>query len=146
MRKTMKCRLRPARYQQCLMNKIPEICRPVYNQTFAYRAEPWEQHPEPLSLYETNALLPQWKQESLVLSTMHSHVLQNIQARVAHPYKAFFHQAKTIETPNYPQGVQQLVHIYSAVAVADLQICNMLWNGPLGGGVDVAWGQFSSIL
>jgi len=48
-----------------------EVCRLVYNQTLAYRTGPWEQPQEPLSLYETNALLPQWKQESLALSPAH---------------------------------------------------------------------------
>jgi transposase len=114
---------------------------------FAYRTEAWEQHQKPSSLYKTNLLLLWWKQESPALSLVHSQVLQNIQERVAYPYKAFFRQAKTSETSNCPQKVQQLVNTYSAVAVEDLQICNMVRNGSLGKSiVDVAWRQFSSIL
>ena len=71
MRKTMNCRLRPAKHQQYLANKPLGIRRLIYNQTIAYRTEAWEQRQEPLSLYKTNALLPQWKQESPVLSPGH---------------------------------------------------------------------------
>jgi transposase len=147
MRKTMKCRLFSTKYQQRLINKILEFCCLVYNQMLAYRTEPWEKHQGPLSLYEDSALLPQWKQESQALSALYLQVLQNIQARITHPYKAFFRQFKTSETPNYPQIVQQLVATYSAVTVEGLQICNMLWNGPRWRAiVDLAWGQFSRIL
>ena len=41
-------------------------------QTLAHRKEAWEQRQEALSLYETNAMLTQWKRERPALSQVHS--------------------------------------------------------------------------
>jgi hypothetical protein len=75
MRKTMNCRLRSAKKQYYFVNKTLEIYCPIYSQTIVYRIETWNQCQEPLLLYRTNALLPQWKQESPTLSSVHLQVL-----------------------------------------------------------------------
>src|SRR5438132_10318153 len=103
MRKTMKYRMYPTAHQQHLLDETLDMCRQVYNQTLAHRKEAWEQRQETLSLYQTNAMLTQWKQERPALSQVHSQVLQNAQERVDLAYKAFFRRVKGGETPGFPR-------------------------------------------
>ena len=103
MRKTMKYRLYPTRHQQRVLDETLDSCRQVYNQTLAHRKEAWEQRQDTLSLYETNAMLTQWKQEHPALATVHSQVLQNAQERVDLAYKAFFRRVKAGDTPGFPR-------------------------------------------
>jgi putative transposase len=81
-----------------------EECRWVYNETLAYRKQAWEERQESVSLYGTNALLPQWKQGRPSLKQVHSQVLQNAQERVDLAYKAFFRRVKAGEKEvGYPR-------------------------------------------
>ena len=103
MRKTSKYRLFPTKHQQQLLDGTLDTCRQVYNQTLAHRKEAWEQRQDTLSLYETNAMLTQWKQEHPALTSVHSQVLQNAQERVDLAYKAFFRRVKAGDTPGFPR-------------------------------------------
>jgi putative transposase len=103
MRKTMKYRLYPTKHQQRLLDETLDTCRQVYNQTLAHRKEAWAQRQETLSLYDTNAMLTQWKRERPVLSQVHSQVLQNAQERVDLAFKAFFRRCKAGDNPGYPR-------------------------------------------
>jgi putative transposase len=80
-----------------------ELCRSVYNETLAIRRSTWEQEHRTLSLYDTNKLLPPWKQEHPELKGVYSQVLQNVQARVDLAFKAFFCRSKAGEKPGYPR-------------------------------------------
>ena len=99
----MKYRLYPTARQQHLLDDTLETCRQVYNQTLAQRKEAWEQRQAPVSLYETNALLTQWKRQRPSLGSVHSQVLQNAQERVDLGYKAFFRRVKAGENPGFPR-------------------------------------------
>ena len=99
----MKYRLYPTKHQQRLLDETLDTCRQVYNQTLAHRKEAWEQRQETLSLYDTNAMLTQWKRERPVLSQVHSQVLQNAQERVDLAFKAFFRRCKAGDNPGYPR-------------------------------------------
>jgi putative transposase len=103
MRKTMRYRLYPTKRQAHLLEETLDTCRQVYNQTLAHRKEAWEQRQTTLSLYETNAMLTQWKRERAVLLQVHSQVLQNVQERVDLAYKAFFRRVKAGEEPGFPR-------------------------------------------
>jgi putative transposase len=93
----------PTSHQQHLLDETLDTCRQVYNQTLAHRKEAWEQRQDTLSLYETNAMLTQWKQEQPALTAVHSQVLQNAQERVDLAYKAFFRRVKAGEKPGFPR-------------------------------------------
>lgn len=67
------------------------------------RKNTWEQEQKTLSLYDTNKLLPIWKQAHPELVHVHSQVLQNVQERVDLAFKAFFRRAKAGEKPGYPR-------------------------------------------
>jgi putative transposase len=86
-----------------VLEETLDTCRQVYNQTLAHRKEAWEQRQATRSLYDTNAMLTQWKQERPALSQVHSQVLQNAQERVDLAYKAFFRRVKAGETPGFPR-------------------------------------------
>jgi putative transposase len=101
--KTFKYRLRPSKSQRTKLNQTLEHCRWVYNETLATRKNAWEQEHTSLSLYETNKLLPLWKQENPALKEVFSQVLQNVQERVDLAFKAFFRRVKAGEKPGYPR-------------------------------------------
>jgi len=103
MRKTFEYRLYPTARQERTLNQMLEECRWVFNQTLAYRKDAWEQRRESVSLYQTNALLPKWKQERPSLSIVYSQVLQQAQERVDLAFKAFFRRVKAGEKPGYPR-------------------------------------------
>lgn len=103
MRKTFVYRLSPTKAQTKVMLQMIEECRWVYNQTLAYRKDTWEQRGESISLYGTNRLLPQWKQERPGLAAVYSQTLQDAQERVDLAFKAFFRRVKAGENPGYPR-------------------------------------------
>jgi putative transposase len=97
-------RLHLTRGQQRLLEQQLEECRWVYNQTLAARRDAWEQRQETLGLYDTQALLPDWKAERCSLKLVHSQVLQNVQVRVDLAFKAFFRRVKAGESEvGYPR-------------------------------------------
>jgi len=100
---TFKYRLHPSKSQRTKLMHTLELCRFVYNETLATRRSTWEQEHRTLSLYDTNKLLPTWKQEHPELMGVYSQVLQNVQARVDLAFKAFFRRSKAGEKPGYPR-------------------------------------------
>ena len=103
MRKAYRYRLYPTKSQISQMEQTLELCRWVYNETLALRKKTWEQEQCSLSLYETNKLLTQWKQERPELKQVFSQVLQNCQMRVDLAFKAFFRRARAGDDPGYPR-------------------------------------------
>jgi putative transposase len=92
--------------QQRILEQQLEQCRWVYNQTLAARRDAWEQRQETLRLYDTQAMLPNWKAERPSLKLAHSQVLQNVQVRVDLAFQAFFRRVKAGEEPGYPRFKQ----------------------------------------
>lgn len=97
-------RLHLTKGQQRLLEQQLEECRWVYNQTLAARRDAWEQRQETLGLYDTQAMLPEWKADRKTLKLVHSQVLQNVQVRVDLAFKAFFRRGKAGEQDaGYPR-------------------------------------------
>ena len=101
--KTFKYRLQPSKSQRTKLIRTLELCRWVFNETLATRKNTWEQEKKTLSLYDTNKLLTLWKQEHTELVSVHSQVLQNVQARVDLAFQGFFRRVKAGEKPGYPR-------------------------------------------
>jgi transposase len=99
-------RLHLTKGQQRILEQQLEQCRQVYNQTLAARRDAWEQRQETLRLYDTQAMLPDWKAERPSLKLAHSQVLQNVQVRVDLAFQAFFRRLKAGEEPGYPRFKQ----------------------------------------
>lgn len=90
-------RLHLTKGQRRILEQQLEQCRWLYNHTLALRRDAWHQRQETLRLYDTQALLPQWKAERKTLKLVHAQVLQNVQVRVDLAFKAFFRRLKAGE-------------------------------------------------
>jgi len=85
------------------MQTILDCCRWVYNKTLETRRDAWQERQESLSLYDTNKMLPGWKEEHSWLKSGHAQAMQNAQVRLDLAFKAFFRRVKTDEKPGYPR-------------------------------------------
>ncbi len=103
MRKMFKYRLYPTAKQKNSLRASLDACRWVYNETLATRKRTWENRKEFLSLYDTNNLLVEWKDERPDLTRAFSQCLQNAQLRVDMAFKAFFRRIKVGEKPGFPR-------------------------------------------
>ena len=112
MLKACKFRLYPTKSQITKMERTPNLCRWTYNQTLAYRKNAWENEGKSVSKYETNALLPGWKEDKPELRDVYAQTLQNVQERVDLAFKAFFRRVKAGEEPGYPRFRGKVRFIY----------------------------------
>jgi putative transposase len=96
MRKTYKYRIYLTNGQRRILNAMLEECRWVYNQTLEAREFAYEQSIK-CRLYDTQAMLPGWKETRPLLKLVHSQVLQNVQVRVDLAFQAFFRRVKAGE-------------------------------------------------
>ena len=85
------------------MQKSLDACRWVYNKTLEIRRDAWTEQQKSLSLYDTNKMLPDWKQEKPELANAYSQCLQNAQLRLDLAFQAFFRRVKAGEKPGYPR-------------------------------------------
>src|SRR6266545_3933644 len=103
MRKTYKYRIYLQNGQRRILNTMLEECRWVYNQTLEAREFAYENSIE-CGLYDTQAMLPGWKETRPSLKLIHSQVLQNVQVRVDLAFQAFFRRVKEgAEDTGYPR-------------------------------------------
>src|SRR6266536_607811 len=103
MRKTFKYRIYLQNGQRRILNAMLEECRWVYNQTLEAREFAYEQSVK-CGLYDTQAMLPGWKETRPSLKLVHSQVLQYVQVRVDLAFQAFFRRVKAgEEEAGYPR-------------------------------------------
>jgi putative transposase len=102
-RKAYQFRLAPTKGQRRLLEQTLETCRWVYNETLAYHKRAWEARQETVGLYDTNALLPTWKDQRPELKQVYSQVLQDVQRRVHLAFDAFFRRVTRGEQAGYPR-------------------------------------------
>jgi putative transposase len=103
MRKTFKYRIYLHNRQRRILNAMLEECRWVYNQTLEAREFAYEQSIK-CGLYDTQAMLPGWKETRPSLKLVHSQVLQNVQVRVDLAFQAFFRRVREgAEDVGYPR-------------------------------------------
>src|SRR5215218_9099384 len=106
MRKAFKYRIYLTNGQRRILEQQLEECRWVYNQTLAARRDAYTEG-APIGLYDTQALLPNWKAERPALKLVFSQVLQNVQVRVDLAFRAFFRRVKEgADEPGYPRFKQ----------------------------------------
>jgi len=103
MRKTYKYRVYLTNGQRRILNTMLSECRWVYNQTLEAREFAYEQDIK-CGLYDTQAMLPGWKETRPSLKLVHSQVLQNVQVRVDLAFQAFFRRVRVgAEEVGYPR-------------------------------------------
>lgn len=103
MLKAYKFRIYPTKSQKTKMDQTLDLCRWTYNKTLEIRKTAWEKEGKSLSKYETNNMLPEWKEDKPELKEVFSQVLQNVHERVDLALKAFFRRVKAGERPGYPR-------------------------------------------
>jgi putative transposase len=102
--RTYKYRIYPTKAQETLLNQQLEVCRWLYNKILGTRKDAWEQRKETLGLYDTQNMIPGWKQTEPKFKLVHSQVLQNINVRVDLAFRAFFRRVKAQEkNVGYPR-------------------------------------------
>jgi len=103
MLKAYKFRIYPTKSQETKMEMHLDLCRWTYNKNLEIRKTAWEKESKSLSKYETNNMLPEWKENNPELKEVFSQVLQNVHERVDLAFKAFFRRVKSGEKPGYPR-------------------------------------------
>ncbi len=100
----MEYRLKPTKKQAHLLQSQLEECRCLYNHFLAERQRGWEERQESLTYDGQKATLPQLKAYCPELSTVHSHVLQDVAMRIDLAFKAYFRRGKARDgKPGYPR-------------------------------------------
>ena len=101
--RTYKYRIYPTKAQETILKSMLEECRWLYNKILETRKNSYEQDGKSLRLYDTQNMIPTWKDERPSLKSVHSLVLQQVNIRVDLAFKAFFRRVKAGETPGYPR-------------------------------------------
>jgi len=102
-RKTYKEKLRPTSTQEREFERILWHCHTLYNTALQQRVTAWERCHVSLTRYEQEAELKAIREEFPEYATIHSHVLQDVLARLEKTYQAFFRRVQAGEKPGFPR-------------------------------------------
>jgi putative transposase len=102
-RKTFKYKLTPTPEQERELERVLWACRRLYNVALEQRKTAYERCGISLSRYGQEAELKDIRAEMPEYAAIHSHVLQDVLARLDKAFQAFFRRIKTGETPGYPR-------------------------------------------
>src|SRR5215468_2513999 len=102
-RKTYKEKLRPTPAQERELERVLWRCRTLYNTALEQRLMLWKQRDVSVSRYQQEAELKALRAQLLDYSAIHSHVLQDVLARLDKTYQAFFRRVATGENPGFPR-------------------------------------------
>jgi putative transposase len=114
-RKTYKEKLRPTHTQERALERTLWHCRTLYNAALEQRIILWRQRGVSVTRYQQEAELKTIRAELPEYAAIHSHVLQNVLARLDKTYQAFFRRVAKGEKPGFPpvprQGSLPLLHL-----------------------------------
>jgi IS605 OrfB family transposase len=102
-RKTYQEKLRPTPAQERELERTRWRCRTLYNTALEQRITLWKQRGISISRYQQEAELKTLRAEMLEYGALHSHVLQDVLARLDKTYQAFFRRVANGETPGFPR-------------------------------------------
>ncbi len=100
---TYKEKLRPTPTQERELEAILWRCRTLYNAALEQRITAWERRHVSVSRYEQEAELKAIRTEFPQYAAIHSHVLQDVLARLDKAYKAFFRRMQRGEKAGFPR-------------------------------------------
>src|SRR5258708_17925576 len=103
MRKTFKEKLRPTPTQERALDAVLWRCRELYNTALEQRITAWQRRHVSVSRYGQEAELKDLRAEMPEYAGLHSHVLQDVLARLDKTYQAFFRRIREGQTPGYPR-------------------------------------------
>src|SRR5215469_11241240 len=102
-RKTYKEKLRPTPTQERQLERVLWHCRTLYNTALEQRITLWRQRGISVSRYQQEAELKDLRAEFPEYAAIHSHVLQDVLARLDRTYQAFFHRVQRGEKAGFPR-------------------------------------------
>ena len=102
LRKTFKYKLKPSAEQEREPERVLMLCRRLYNTALEQRKTAYERCGVSLSRYGQEAELKAIRAEMPEYAAIHSHVLQDVLARLDNAFQAFFRRIREGQTPGYP--------------------------------------------
>ena len=102
-RKAYKYKLKPTPEQERVLAETLWRCRTLYNTALEQRKVAYERCGVTLSRYQQEAELKDLRADMPEYAAIHSHVLQDVLARLDKTYQAFFRRVKAGQTPGFPR-------------------------------------------
>jgi putative transposase len=102
-RKTYKEKLRPTPTQERQLVEVLWRCRVLYNTALQQRITAWERCHATVTRYQQEAELKAIRAELPEYTAIHSHLLQDVLARLDKTYQAFFRRLANGEKPGFPR-------------------------------------------
>ncbi len=102
-RKTFKEKLRPTPAQEQALDAMLWRCRELYNAGLEQRKTAWERCHVSISRYEQEAELKDIRAEFPEYTAIHSHILQDVMARLQKTYDDFYRRIRAGEKPGFPR-------------------------------------------
>jgi putative transposase len=102
-RKTYKEKLRPTPAQERALEEVIWRCRTLYNTALEQRVTAWQRRRASVSRFQQEAELKDIRAEFPEYAAIHSHVLQDVLARLDKTYRAFFRRMQRGEKAGFPR-------------------------------------------
>jgi putative transposase len=102
-RKTYKEKLRPMPAQERVLEDVIWRCRTLYNTALEQRITAWQRRHVSLSRFDQEAELKDIRADMPEYAAIHSHVLQDVLARLDKTYQAFFRRVQQGEKAGFPR-------------------------------------------
>jgi putative transposase len=102
-RKTFKEKLRPTLAQERALEEVLWRCRDLYNAALEHRITAYQRRHVSVSRYEQEAELKEIRAEVPEYEAIHSHILQDVLARLDKTYQAFFRRLSRGEKVGFPR-------------------------------------------
>jgi putative transposase len=102
-RKTFKYKLIPTPSQERELGRVLGLCRWLYNTALEQRIIAFRRAGVSLSRYQQEAELKDIRAEMPEYAAIHSHILQDVLARLDKTYQAFFRRVKAGEKAGFPR-------------------------------------------
>jgi putative transposase len=102
-RKTYQEKLWPTPAQERELERVLWRCRTLYNTALEQRISLWKQRGVSISRYQQEAELTALRAEMPEYAAIHSHILQDVLARLDKTYQAFFRRLANGEKPGFPR-------------------------------------------
>jgi putative transposase len=102
-RKTYKEKLQPTPQQERALEHVLLRCRTLYNTALEQRITAWQRCHISVTRYQQEAELKAIREAYPEYAAIHSHVLQDVLARLDKTYQAFFRRVANGEQPGFPR-------------------------------------------
>jgi putative transposase len=102
-RRTYKCKLKATPQQERDLGRVLSLCRWLYNTALEQRIVAWQRVRVSVSRFQQEAELKDIRAAMPEYAAIHSHVLQDVLARLDKTYQAFFRRVAAGEKAGFPR-------------------------------------------